>query len=95
LFVSRKTQRLQSVSLREIEGAFAYPLLLENGATLRKVLQQKRIYIPTLWPNVLSDMPRDSTEYKFAADILPLPCDQRYNKQDILFIIKLIEEEMK
>ena len=36
------------------------------------------IYIPTLWPNVLEECPQGSLEYHYAADILPIPVDQRY-----------------
>ena len=83
---------INQLTLRTAEGAFAYPLLLPDGAAIRKALQQQKIYIPTLWPNVLSDLPADSTEYRFAADILPLPCDQRYERADILHICDCIRK---
>lgn len=64
-------------------GAFAYPYYSENGIAIRKKLVGKKIYIPTLWPNVLKDNHEDSIEYNYAANILPLPCDQRYGVEDI------------
>ncbi|WP_342304739.1 hypothetical protein [Methanolobus sp. ZRKC5] len=64
-------------------GAFAYPLYIDNGIELRKELAEMQIYIPTLWPNVLQNTPQNSVEYQYAANILPLPCDQRYCKEDI------------
>jgi hypothetical protein len=73
------------------DGAFAYPFYMENGIEIRKVLAQKKIYIPTLWPNVLNDMPKDSVEHDYAANILPLPCDQRYSIDDM----KCLVEEMR
>jgi hypothetical protein len=73
------------------DGAFAYPFYMENGIEIRKVLAQKKIYIPTLWPNVLNDMPKDSVEHDYAANILPLPCDQRYSIDDM----KCVVEEMR
>ena len=82
-----KLNGINQLELRSVEGAFAYPFLIGNGAEVRKVLQQKMIYIPTLWPNVVNDMPEDSLEYRFARDILPLPCDQRYGREDITNII--------
>lgn len=81
-----KLNSINQLELREVEGAFAYPLLIRNGAEVRRILQQKKIYISTLWPNVLNDMPEDSLEYRFAQDILPLPCDQRYHLKDITII---------
>lgn len=72
-------------------GAFAYPFYIENGEEIKRILMQKKIYIPTLWPNVLVDMPLDSVEYNYAANILPLPCDQRYIMTDMQYMV----EEMR
>lgn len=83
-------REINQLHLRTPEGAFAYPLLIPNGAAVRKALQQQKIYIPTLWPNVVSDMPEDSLEYRYAGNILPLPCDQRYDAEDIKYIIQQI-----
>lgn len=76
---------------RAAEGAYAYPLMLENGAEIRRELIKQRIYIPTLWPNVLRDQPEDSAAYQLASRILPLPCDQRYGPEEMAFIIKAAE----
>jgi len=65
------------------DGPFAYPLYKENGIEIRKKLAEKRIYIPTLWPNVLRDCKKNTIEYQYAANILPLPCDQRYREEDL------------
>ena len=83
------------MKLRKIEGAFAYPLLVENGAEIRKKLQQQRIYIPTLWPNVLREIDNNSLEYKFAENILPLPVDQRYSEDDINELSSRIKQTIK
>lgn len=83
---------INQLELREAEGAFAYPLMVSNGAVLRKALQQKKIYIPTLWPNVLNETETDSTEYRMVDNILPLPCDQRYDINDIKYIADTICE---
>ena len=74
------------LSLRGIEGAFAYPLLVHDGAAIRKALQQMKIYIPLLWPNVLDTVDSESIDYYLAMNILPLPCDQRYQSEDICCI---------
>ena len=47
-------QSLNELHIHEVEGAFAYPLLLKNGREIRKELQRRKIYVPTLWPNVLN-----------------------------------------
>lgn len=90
-FYYDKFKDINKLKLKPIEGAFAYPLLLENGYEVRKKLQEKKIYIPTLWPNVLDDVNESELEYNFAKNILPLPCDQRYDIEDLTYIIKLGE----
>lgn len=81
-----KLSKINQLKLREVEGAFAYPLLIENGAEIRKKLQQQKIYIPTLWPNVVEEIPENSLEYRLAKDILPLPVDQRYGKEETEYL---------
>jgi hypothetical protein len=77
-YLESKLKKMNKLGLITPEGAFAYPFYLENGVEIRKKLAAKKIYIPTLWPNVLEDTPESSLEYDYAANILPLPCDQRF-----------------
>ena len=72
--------------LPDAPGTFMYPLLLENGAEVRKELQKRKIYIPTLWPDVFSVCAPDAPEYDMAANILPLPVDQRYAYDDMAYL---------
>ena len=53
---------------------------------------KEKIYIPLLWGNVLDENEEDSIEYKYVINILPIPCDQRYNEENMKRIIELIEE---
>lgn len=70
------------------DGAFMYPLFVENGDRIRKQLQAKKIYIPTLWPDVFARCSPQEAEFDMAQNILPLPCDQRYGKQEIAYLIR-------
>lgn len=70
------------------DGAFAYPFYIENGIEIRKKLAKKKIYIPTLWPNVLRDTSEKDVAHQYAANILPLPCDQRYNIEDMKVLVE-------
>ena len=74
------------------DGAFAYPLYVDDGVRMRKQLAQNKIYIPTLWPNVLDSCPVNSIEYQYAANILPLPVDQRYGKEEMEMIVEEIRQ---
>lgn len=72
------------------DGAFMYPLYIENGKKIRKQLQDKKIYIPTLWPDVYDICLEKEIEYDMAANILPIPVDQRYRIEDMRYIAKEI-----
>ena len=71
-------------------GTFMYPLYIENGTSIRKELQGKKIYIPILWPSVLEWCDESETEYKLATSVLPLPIDQRYTQTDMEYVIQNI-----
>ena len=85
-------EQINLLSLKIPDGAFMYPLYLKNGSEIRKKLQNKKIYIPTLWPDVFEYCGQDELEYDMANNILPLPVDQRYNEQDMLYMINEIEK---
>lgn len=77
------------------DGAFAYPFYVKNGIEIRKIMSQNKIYIPTLWPNVLNNVSKDNIEYEYVVNILPLPCDQRYGLEDMKYIVDCIHKELK
>ena len=83
----RKLGVLNGLTLGDRPGTFMYPLLLENGAEIRKKLQQRKIYIPTLWPDVFGWCGEGETEFRLADNILPLPIDQRYGPEDMQRIL--------
>lgn len=74
------------------EGPFAYPYFHANGMELRRRLAAKKIFVPTYWKNILESCERDSLEYIWAADILPLPCDQRYGAEDMKYMAAVVRE---
>lgn len=75
-------------------GPYAYPFYAKNGMQIKKQLAEKKIYVPTLWPNVLAM--DGSLEKDYAENILPLPTDQRHGIEDMARIVEeitLIEKE--
>ena len=89
-FLDAGFSKINELKLKSVYGAFMYPLLIQNGAAVRKELQKEKIYIPTLWPNVLEDCPMDSLEFRYATDILPIPVDQRYGIADMKYLVEVI-----
>lgn len=90
---------LKKINRLEIEKStipFTYPLYIENAEIIRRKMIEKKIYIPTLWPNVIKENSLETIEYEFAKNILPIPCDQRYTTKDMEYIVenifKILEE---
>lgn len=77
------------------EGPFTYPFYYKNGIELRKRLAKERVFVPTYWGNVIESMEADSIEYDSAANILPLPCDQRYDSEDMRRVAETCMECMR
>ena len=90
-YLHEHLQKRNILSLKSVHGAFAYPFYIEDGMGVKKHLAEKKIYIPTLWPNVLEDAPNDTFDYRYAKDILPIPCDQRYDISDMNYILEELE----
>lgn len=91
-YLHRKLKTVNKLDLTIPEGAFMYPLYIENGSEIRKKLQAKKIYIPTLWPDVFNLCEADEHEYDMAKNILPIPVDQRYDIEDMHYIIEVLQE---
>lgn len=73
------------------DGAFMYPLYLENGGQIRKELHRRKIYVPTLWPSVFERCGEGELEYQMAMNILPLPVDQRYGQEEMEYMCRVID----
>ncbi len=88
LYLYEKLGCRNRLNLRIPEGPYAYPFYCENGLEVRKKLAERKIYVATLWPNVLEE--KGTVEKEFAENILPLPCDQRYGKDDMDIMIEIL-----
>jgi len=66
-----------------------YPLLIDE-INIKEILIDKKIFVPTYWPNVLDWSQENSFEVNLTKAMIPLPLDQRYNKDDMKYIIKII-----
>ena len=83
---------LNKKTFRAPDGAFCFPFYTHDGISARKALAEKKIFVPTYWKNVIEDMPTDSIEYDFAANILALPCDQRYEAEDMEAVAEAVSD---
>jgi dTDP-4-amino-4,6-dideoxygalactose transaminase len=75
------------------EVPLCYPFLVKNGGDLKKHLIHKNIYIPTYWHEIEKHMNSScEVEKYFINNLVCLPIDQRYNKDDMLYILKIVKD---
>nr|AHF24535.1 conserved domain protein [uncultured bacterium Contig248] len=95
LHLHEALRTVNRLSLSAVPGTFMYPFCAEEGGRIRKQLQEKKIYIPTLWPSVLKTAGPESAAYRMAENILPLPIDQRYTTEDMDTILEELFKWLK
>ncbi len=81
-------------SLAEDDIPFAYPFLPKIIFNKSK-LYPLNIFIPTLWADPLSRKITTPFESKLASNLMPLPIDERYNAEDINFMVNQILKILK
>ncbi len=86
-FLHEHLEARNGLKLNVPKGAFMYPLYLENGAEIKKELCSMKIFVPTLWGDVFDICKENSLEYSLAKNIVPLPVDQRYGREDMEYIL--------
>lgn len=88
-----------NIAFKELNGfkysgfnsPLCYPLWIVNGAVIKKKLIKRRIFVPTFWPNVLTNPDTSTFERSIAEDLIPIPIDQRYSLKDMRYIIKEVK----
>jgi len=90
-FLYKELGMINKLAIKVPEGPYMYPYYCEQGERVRKIMQQRKIYVPILWPEVLSNCDTESLEYKYALNILPLPVDQRYDEVDMKRIVDVLQ----
>lgn len=91
-YLHKRLKNFNQINLdKAVICPFAYPLLVDNGASVRRELQKKKIYIPTFWPEVLNNCKEIEREYYMTQNILPIPVDQRYSIEEMEQIVTELE----
>lgn len=92
IYLHEHLQGINNLHLKVSMGAFMYPLFVPGGREIRKMLKEEKIYVPILWPNVLSECSESEIEFNLANDILPLPVDQRYGFPEMNILVACIKQ---
>lgn len=81
--------QLQLPTLDSFTCPMVYPFMINTERNLRKELIENKVFVARYWPNV--ELMEDfEVEYELASNIIPLPIDQRYGKEDMDKIIEII-----
>ena len=68
-----------------------FPYESAEGQQLRQHLIANKVFVAKYWPNVDEWTEEDTVERWMANHVLPLPIDQRYDKEDMNRIIEIIQ----
>lgn len=79
-----------NISLDKDAVPMVYPYLTDREG-LRDHLIKEKIYVARYWPNVLEWTTADSLEWYLTRQMIPLPIDQRYGKNEMNRIINCIQ----
>lgn len=83
---------ITSFSSTSLGSGLYFPIYTDNQKSMQYELAKRNIFCPVIWP--LNEKIVD--DFIFIKDItshiLAVPCDQRYNKEDLDYIIKSILE---
>jgi len=74
-----------------IQVPLCYPFI-HRGKTqeLREKLLKAKVFCPLYWPNVFADV-ADAGAFEFEKNIIPLPIDQRYGREEMEVMIKIVK----
>ena len=89
-FLQERLDGINEIEVGDNTGSYVYPLLIRNGSNIRKKMIEEKIFISTLWPNVIKSCEKDSDAFYLATNLLPIPCDQRYGIDDMKYIVDTI-----
>lgn len=79
-----------NLNIDETVAPLCYPLLPSVKVASKADLIKERVFLPTYWPEVLGRVEEGSFEWNLVTNGLFLPCDQRYNENDMDRLISLL-----
>lgn len=93
-FLHEKIGRFNQLGIasRNIDGPLCYPFKSSRPG-LKDYLISKRVFIPTYWPEVRRRTSDGDIELELLSFCNSIPCDQRYNIEDMEKICQWIFEE--
>ncbi|MCU7618710.1 hypothetical protein NZ698_16055 [Chryseobacterium sp. PBS4-4] len=90
LHKSLKDQNLLHIAISDNQVPMVYPFWSKKE--LRSKLLENRVYSAKYWPNVYNWCEKDSLEVQLTDELIHLPIDQRYTKNELDKILNIIKE---
>ena len=83
--------KLRPLCKSETTAGLYYPILLENRDAVQQAMALQNIDCPVIWPIPAQARGVCESCEATAAQILALPCDQRYSEQDMVHIAETLK----
>lgn len=87
---------INELALPEFCPSYQFPLLIsEKGKELKKMLIEKHIFVPTLWAGKDLQEHGNSFELGMMDNTIFLPVDQRYDADDMKYLISSVSDGLE
>lgn len=73
---------------------FGFPVRVRHRDRLLKRLSDRRIFAPRYWPRLPSDPATFPAEHALSRELLLLPCDQRYDEDDMRTVATVFRDAL-
>jgi hypothetical protein len=81
--------------LDAISAPFGFPIRLSNCETVWRKLMSQSIFAPRHWLNIPSPPSAFPEEHRLSAELITLPCDQRYDESDMAYLADRVLEAVR
>ena len=71
---------------------FGFPLLTERHEALWDHLRRHSIFAPRIWRRLTSPQQKFPVEHALSAALITIPCDQRYDLEDMQRVVSVVRE---
>lgn len=88
----RAFSEINRIKIEKNSVPYMYPL--NFGQNIKKELIGKKIFVPTLWEQCKEEKYKETWEYDLTENTLFLPVDQRYDKEDVEYVISIVKSLM-
>ena len=77
------------------QSTLYFPIRLQNRNAVQKAMAARDIYCPVIWPEPEESAGVCPVSHAVVSDMLAIPCDQRYDEQDMEFIAANLTEILR